>query len=122
MQINEKIKNEIVSLLKKQKINIAAADLETPPSLEMGDFALPCFSMAKELKKSPVEIARDLASQLKPQGLIINLKAIGPYLNFIIDISQVAELALKEILKAKIKEIEGRKRREKRERDEAKNQ
>jgi len=103
MTINDKIKTEIVNLLKKQKVNIKVEDLETPPSAEMGDWALPCFNLAKEYKRAPQEIAKDFAQNLKPGGLIINFKNIGPYLNFGIDSSQVAEMVLKEISKSKSK-------------------
>ena len=39
-------------------------NLETPPQEDMGDFALPCFRMAKELRKAPQKIAEDFANQL----------------------------------------------------------
>jgi arginyl-tRNA synthetase len=117
MTINEKIKQEIVNLLKKQKVMIKIEDLETPPSAEMGDWALPCFNLAKQYKRPPQEIAKDFAQNLKPSGLasarivrsrakaglIINFKSIGPYLNFVIDSNKVAELVLKEISKSKSK-------------------
>jgi len=101
MDLNLKIKKEIVKLLAKQKIKIKPEDLETPPSAEMGDFGLPCFNLAKKLKKSPAEVAKDLASKIKPSGKVVNIKDLGPYLNFIIDASQVGELVIKEILKQK---------------------
>jgi len=103
MDLNLKIKKEITSLLAKQKIKIKPEDLETPPSAEMGDFGMPCFNLAKTWKKSPAVVAKDLADQIKPAGLIVNVKNIGPYLNFMIDSSQVGELALKEIAKQKNK-------------------
>ncbi|MCX6743438.1 MAG: arginine--tRNA ligase [Candidatus Parcubacteria bacterium] len=103
MTINEKIKQEIVNLLKKQKVMIKIEELEMPPSAEMGDWALPCFNLAKEFKRAPQEIAKDFAQNLKPSGLIINFKNIGSYLNFVIDSSKVAELVLKEISKSKSK-------------------
>ncbi|OGY42957.1 MAG: arginine--tRNA ligase [Candidatus Buchananbacteria bacterium RBG_13_39_9] len=103
MDLNLKIKNEIVKLLAKQKIKIKPEDLEIPPSAEMGDFGLPCFNLAKKLKKSPAEVAKDLASKIKVSGTVVNVKNLGPYLNFVIDSSQIGELAIKEILKQKNK-------------------
>jgi len=103
MTINDKIKQEIVSLLKKQKVMIKIEELETPPSAEMGDWALPCFNLAKQFKRAPQDIAKDFAQNLKPSGLIINFKSIGPYLNFVIDASKIAELVLKEISKSRSK-------------------
>lgn len=103
MDLNQKIKKEIVSLLAKNKIKIMPEDLETPPSAEMGDFGMPCFNLAKEMKKSPMTVAKELAGQIKPAGLIVNIKAVGPYLNFLIDSAKVAELLINEISKQKNK-------------------
>lgn len=103
MDLNLKIKKEIVSLLAQEKIRILPEDLEIPPSPEMGDFGWPCFNLAKKLKKSPVETAKDLASKIKPLGLIIKVKNVGPYLNFMVNDAKVAKLALQEIAKQKIK-------------------
>lgn len=59
--------------------------LEIPPSADMGDFALPCFELAAKLKKSPQEIARELAESFRPTGGIRAVKTSGPYLNFSVD-------------------------------------
>ena len=103
MDLNLKIKNEIVKLLAKQKIKIKPGDLEVPPSPEMGDLGLPCFNLAKKLKKSPAEVAKDLASKIKVSGAVVNIKSLGSYLNFLIDTSRVGEIAIQEILKQKNK-------------------
>ena len=51
-------------ILKEEKINLKKEEIkdiiEIPPSLEMGDYAFPCFILAKKLKKSPIQIAKDL--------------------------------------------------------------
>ena len=39
--------------------------LEIPPDENMGDFAFPCFSLAKILRKSPVIIAGELMESLQ---------------------------------------------------------
>lgn len=39
--------------------------IEIPQDRHMGDFALPCFPFAKELKKSPQEIAEMIIKELK---------------------------------------------------------
>ena len=101
MTISEKIKTEIVNLLKKQKVIIKIEDLEIPPSAAMGDLALPCFELAKKLKKNPSEVAKELAEKIKPSGAVINVKNSGPYLNFLLDYSKVAESLFKEIQKQK---------------------
>ena len=38
--------------------------VEVPPEESMGDLALPCFVMAKRLRKNPMQIASELAEKL----------------------------------------------------------
>ena len=75
-------KKEISKLLKKEKISIEL--LQAPPNPEMGDYAIPCFSLSKQLKKSPVEIAKNLQPKFKAKFLE-KVEANGPYLNFFIN-------------------------------------
>ncbi len=39
--------------------------IEAPPNSEMGDYAFPCFRLAKELKKAPPMIANDIKENIK---------------------------------------------------------
>lgn len=48
-----------------------------------GDFALPCFELAREMKKNPQSIAEDFAKKIKLEN--IATKSEGGYLNFYID-------------------------------------
>jgi hypothetical protein len=43
--------------------------LEVPKDTNLGDYALPCFSFAKKMRKSPVEIAKDLAHKINSKEL-----------------------------------------------------
>jgi arginyl-tRNA synthetase len=56
--------------------------IETPPSDEMGDLALPCFHLAKAFRKSPAAIASELAGKIVSSDIIARIEATGPYLNF----------------------------------------
>ncbi|MDO5734154.1 MAG: arginine--tRNA ligase [Eubacteriales bacterium] len=56
--------------------------LEEPPQQNLGDYALPCFTLAKELRKSPQLIAEEIAEKLELPELFAELKVTGPYLNF----------------------------------------
>jgi arginyl-tRNA synthetase len=58
----------------------------TPPKPEMGDFAFPCFAMAKAAGKNPVEVAKELAGAvvLNPKLGIERVVAFGPYVNFFV--------------------------------------
>ena len=39
--------------------------IEIPPNPKLGDFAFPCFNLAKILKKAPAVIASELVQELK---------------------------------------------------------
>lgn len=41
--------------------------MEIPPEEKMGDFALPCFILAKKMHKNPLQIASELAEKLNEQ-------------------------------------------------------
>ncbi len=56
-----------------------AAEFTTPPKVEMGHFAFPCFQYAKALQKKPPELAQELAQKL--QAPFAKAQVAGPYLN-----------------------------------------
>lgn len=59
--------------------------IEIPPNSEMGDYAFPCFKLAKELKKSPLDIAKELKDKLKEDEIIKETNVEGGYLNIFIN-------------------------------------
>jgi len=94
-------KTLIINLLKKQT-KLKEIKLETPPSPDLGDYAFPCFQLSKKYKKSPVEIASNLAKKIKSSS-IKQVKATGPYLNFFINQDILVKQTIKQILKQKNK-------------------
>ncbi|MEG1255718.1 arginine--tRNA ligase [Clostridium sp.] len=58
--------------------------IENPPKPEMGDFAFPCFQLAKTMKKAPNMIAQDLKSQIGNIEGFDKIEAFGPYVNFFV--------------------------------------
>ncbi|KKO20049.1 MAG: arginyl-tRNA synthase [Candidatus Brocadia fulgida] len=73
--------------------------IEIPPDFRMGDYAFPCYSLSKTLKKSPNAIAGELAQTLPVVKPIEAIRAVGPYINFFLDKSTQAETVLKTISK-----------------------
>ncbi len=61
--------------------------IEIPPQSDMGDFAFPCFILAKTMHKAPQMIATDIASDSAFESVKWLDKAVnvGPYVNFYID-------------------------------------
>lgn len=84
------MKDTIIALLAANlqgSIDAAAIErlLETPPSPTMGDFAFPCFSLAKALKKSPVAIAEELLQKITTREGFEKITSMSGYLNFFLD-------------------------------------
>ena len=59
--------------------------LEVPPNKEMGDYAFPCFKLAKTLKKAPPVIATELKDKIECNEYIKDIQIAGGYLNFFIN-------------------------------------
>ncbi|WP_123042773.1 arginine--tRNA ligase [Cohnella candidum] len=59
--------------------------IEIPPRPEMGDAALPCFSLAKLLRQSPQAIAERLAQAVNGSGDGVRAETAGGYLNLFLD-------------------------------------
>ena len=72
--------------------------LEIPPQLDMGDFAFPCFVLAKTLRKAPPMIAADIAADESLKDPVFEAKNVGPYVNFFIDRSHLASQTIKDVL------------------------
>lgn len=75
--------------------------LEVPPDQELGDYSLPCFQMAKNMKKAPQQIAEDLKERLQEQemnGIIKSVNSIKGYLNIHLNRAVYIRMILKKLL------------------------
>lgn len=100
------MKEIIISLISKElnkDKSLVSSLLEVPQDSKNGDYAFPCFMLAKELKKNPVEIAKDLSSKIELPKELEKIEASGPYLNFFINRNLLAQSTLNKILKEKDK-------------------
>jgi len=94
----------IKGTLKKEKIKLTDDEIikfiEIPPSQEMGDFAFPCFFLAKQMKMSPAEIAMTLRKNIGdvPEGFE-DIQINGPYINFFLNRKTLTKIMIEEILK-----------------------
>ncbi|WP_461206970.1 arginine--tRNA ligase [Clostridium sp. DL1XJH146] len=74
--------------------------VEIPPKPEMGDFAFPCFQLAKTLRKAPNLIAQDLSKNINKEGFE-KIETAGPYVNFFMDKGSFVKAAIEEVLDLK---------------------
>jgi arginyl-tRNA synthetase len=93
-------REKIGELLKKQGIQ-GDIVLEVPPQPELGDFAFPCFPLAKQFKKAPNAIAADLVLKIGKVDFLEKVVATGPYVNFFVDKPKRTEAVLRDITKRK---------------------
>ncbi|MCR8859544.1 MULTISPECIES: arginine--tRNA ligase [Bacillus] len=71
--------------------------IETPKQDEFGDAAFPCFMLAKQYKKAPAIIAKEIAEKLN-NSFFTKVEAVGPYVNVFFNRHIVSDDVLKAIL------------------------
>ena len=82
------MKNKIVNLLAENIEGVSSEELasyiEIPPRADMGDFAFPCFRLAKVMKKAPNIIAAEIKDKIGDVEFLEKIEVQGAYLNFFI--------------------------------------
>lgn len=79
------MKEQIITLLTNASgldSQTVADILEIPPKADMGDYAFPCFQLAKTMHKAPQMIAAELAEAIGDNEILERLEVKGAYLNF----------------------------------------
>ena len=94
---------QIIAKQISKTINIDEQELtsyiEIPKDTQNGDYAFPCFRLAKELRKAPPVIANEIKEKIELTEEIEKVEVAGGYLNFFINKSELAVEVLKEISK-----------------------
>ena len=93
---NELIAEKIANAINLDKNEIKQY-IEIPPQSDMGDFAFPCFKLAKTLRKSPVQIADEIKEKISEDEYIKKIETKSGYLNFYINNTKLVEEVLEEI-------------------------
>jgi len=90
MDFKAELSNQIVAAIEKAfgvtplTAPEIASFLETPPDANLGDFAFPCFKLAKSLRKGPPMIADALAAVIEAD-FIQKVESVKGYLNFFLN-------------------------------------
>ena len=74
--------------------------IEVPPNEDMGDYAFPCFKLAKALRKAPPAIAAELKEKIEADENIEKIEIVGGYLNFYVNKMTLTKEVLGEIANA----------------------
>ena len=100
-------KNEVANCISPFVPNLELEEIERlieiPPNYNMGDYAFPCFRLAKELKKAPNLIAEELAGEINGGEYFCQIKNAGPYINFFVNTEKLVELVLNSVIEEKEK-------------------
>jgi arginyl-tRNA synthetase len=98
-RFKDKVAAAVAEALQAPK-DAVLASLEAPKDRSRGDLALPCFKLAKPLgkegKSAAVEIAKDVVAKTKKGGLIQDVQAAGPFVNFKLSPAGMAQDVLAE--------------------------
>ncbi|MBE6138171.1 MAG: arginine--tRNA ligase [Firmicutes bacterium] len=96
MNIKEEIKNLVYQVLEGyvEKENIV---IENPKDRKMGDYALPCFTYAKAMHKSPLAIAEDIKNVLNSE-LFEKVEVVNGYVNVFINKKLLTKEVINQII------------------------
>jgi arginyl-tRNA synthetase len=56
--------------------------IEVPRDPQWGDFAFPCFSLSKKMRKSPQVLAQEISGKFQPEELLARCTPVAAYVNF----------------------------------------
>ncbi|KRU27660.1 arginyl-tRNA synthetase [Clostridium sporogenes] len=98
-------KNIVAERIKENtelEVDLIEKLIEIPPKKEMGDYAFPCFQLAKTFRKAPNLIAEELKEKINKEGFE-KVVTVGPYLNFFVDKTILIKDVLEKVLSEKEK-------------------
>lgn len=91
-QISEKCEG-----LQREEVKRA---IEIPTDSKMGDYAFPCFKLAKVFRKSPQLIAEDIAEKLSDDDIFSKVEQVNAYVNMFINFERIAEETISSVIKS----------------------
>ena len=71
--------------------------VEIPADSKMGDYAFPCFKLAKVMRKAPPLIAKDIAEKIADNPFFEKVEQVNAYVNIFISRSAYMEDVIKEV-------------------------
>ena len=72
--------------------------IEIPSNEENGDYAFPCFKLAKTMRKAPQQIAEEIKEKIKiEENVFSKIEVVGGYINFFINTKTLTAEVLQEI-------------------------
>ena len=72
--------------------------IEKPADASMGDYALPCFKLAKILRKAPPMIAKGIAEAIADDPMFAEVRQVNAYVNMFLDRENFAREVVSEVV------------------------
>ncbi|MFV0499367.1 MAG: arginine--tRNA ligase [Bacilli bacterium] len=96
-QIKNEIKKNVQNII--QKIYDIEVDvvIERPKTVEMGDIAIPVFTLSKTLKKSPVSIATEIANEINNLK-VSKVNVVNGYINLFLEKKYYTKLIIEKVI------------------------
>lgn len=98
-------KKEVSIILKKEIAGLEEVEIlamiEVPPNSDMGDYAFPCFRLAKTFRKAPPLIATEIINGIEKNQYFEKIEQEGGYINFFVNKSMLVKQTLEEVLDKK---------------------
>ena len=97
-------KNSIAELISNQLSELNLDEIkgmiEVPQDSNMGDYAFPCFKLAKIFRKDPQDIAKELAEKLQGEVLFQKVEQVNAYVNMFLSKESFSSDTISGILNA----------------------
>jgi len=77
--------------------------VETPTESKLGDYAFPCFRLAKEMRKAPHIIAKEIAEKIADNDLFTKVENVNAYVNMFLNREHFIKNVLSEAVQKKEK-------------------
>ncbi len=95
-------KKEIAEIIAKNLEGLTEDEIksmiEIPQDQSMGDYAFPCFRLAKTMRKAPNLIAAELAEKLQGQQLFSEISPVNAYVNMFVSREEMMKSTVSEVL------------------------
>ena len=98
-------KKEIAEIIAKNLEGLTEDEIksmiEIPQDQSMGDYAFPCFRLAKTMRKAPNLIAAELAEKLQGEQLFSEISPVNAYVNMFVSREEMVKSTVSEVLEEK---------------------
>ena len=95
-------KSEIAKLIAEQVSDLEVSEIreiiEVPQDSKMGDYAFPCFKLAKTLRKAPPLIAKGIAEKIAENGMFEKVEQVNAYVNMFISKEELVKDVVEDVL------------------------